>query len=1487
AVGAWTHVVGVYDTSNGAMKLYVNGTQSGATATNTTPWAATGPLTIGRDKYAGADSDALPGGISNVQVYQRALSATEVSSLYGKGRTGGTVGSSTAQTTRWSYDQRGLATSATDPNGNVSNHTYDEAGNLAITTDATVQSETGDGSAAKPVRPETRNGYNTFGEVVEDSDANGNVTNTAYDADGSKVLETGPSYTPPGGSAITPNTVWAYDTSGAVSSQTLPDGEQTSFTYDQMGHPAVETRPDGSTVHTTYDTEGETLSVTDGTGATTQSTFDWLGRQLTDTTLERYPSTRTLTTRYSYTASAANPGGANLASVVSPGNRTVSYGYDRAGEKTSVTDGVGNTTRITYDFMGNPQKTTQPDGSWSQTDYTMAGLPGQQKQYDASSALLSQMSNVYDGNGNLTSATDAAGHTTTFMYDASDTLTQEVQPVSASHSIATSFGYDASGDRTRYTDGRGNQWYTTYNSLGLQETSVEPATAQYSSAADSTTTYRYNGDSQVTSVTQPGGATVEMTYDNMGNLAQQSGSGADAPTATRTFHYDADGRVLKADTAEAGAVGSAGHQAATTETFGYDDRGDLLSASGAAGASSFGFDSDGLMTSRADAAGTTGYGYDNAGRLSSLNDAATGTQLTIAYNTLSQPSSVQYGTSGQSRTFGYDGLHRLTGDTLKQGATTLASVTYGYDPDGNTTSKKTTGVTGASNNTYAYDWADRLTSWNNGSTATGYAYDDAGNRIQSGADVYTYDARDQLTSDGTKSYSYTARGTLTQQSTAGGATTAFTSDAYGGQITAGTQTYGLDATGRVITDTTQAGGTRTLTYSGAGNTVANDQSYQYTYDPSGGLVGINTAGASSTTTGRLAFTDQHDDVIGTFTAGATTLAGSSTYSPLGKVTASSSSFGLLGYQSGWTDPGTSKVDMAARWYNPDAGQFMNKDTLAIDPAPNSAAANPFAYVGDNPLLGTDPTGHCSSAHCKSGHKVAHRVSHPVHHAPKKVVHEAKHVNKSAHRQASRSSHSVQDVDHHRRVTHRVVHKVRKPVKKPAPHKVAHQTKKVKHAPRRAPVHKVKHEPRKVVHLTPEQAAVRALGEAALAALGIFPSDADDQDSCGAQCRKLADILDSIPEKRRQVFQAAVRMIIRENPGDWNRPGTPAYEAIQTRLKYAVLGPVTGKELWNSSKGALTSMGVELIGGLLCPETGGLGCMVAVGAAAGAAGQCVTKCDAKDVALSAAVGAAGSYVGGRLAGKGGASCAGPNSFTGDTRVLMADGTAKAIDQIKIGDTIANSVPDTTGTRARKVTNVIVTRTDHDFVDVTIRRTSGPTHDRDDAHLTTTFHHPFYDKTQAAFVDAKNLAVGDTLQTPTGTAKVTAVRLYHAHTTTYNLTVGSLHTYYVLAGQTPVLVHNSNCNSLTRAQSDDVANFLGYTKTKMKSAGGAPIWENKKAGGGQPRYITYDRTGHNKQAVFKGASFRNPFQSTKDSARDGTYGLDVSPTGEVLGLKWLAK
>ncbi|MEV6873320.1 hypothetical protein [Amycolatopsis sp. NPDC051128] len=54
---------------------------------------------------------------------------------------------------------------------------------------------------------------------------------------------------------------------------------------------------------------------------------------------------------------------------------------------------------------------------------------------------------------------------------------------------------------------------------------------------------------------------------------------------------------------------------------------------------------------------------------------------------------------------------------------------------------------------------------------------------------------------------------------------------------------------------------------------------------------------------------------------------------------------------------------------------------------------------------------------------------------------------------------------------------------------------------------------------------------------------------------------------------------------------------------------------------------------------------------------------------------------------------------------------------------------------------------------------------------------------------NLQVGDHLQTAGGgEADVVAVTPYHSIEVTYDLTIDELHTYYVLAGDISVLVHN---------------------------------------------------------------------------------------------------
>jgi len=439
AAGTWTHLVGVYDATGSTISLYANGVLQGSTAAGSAPWSAGGATAIGRALYNAGQTKFFTGDIADVQLYPAALSAAQVATLYSDGRAGGAL--SARLTTSWTLDKRGLPTSTTDPNGNVTHYSYDEAGNLAVTTEPTVTTQVYLGSAT-PTVPVTMDGYNTFGEKVESSDANGNVTRTAYDAAGRPVSQTAPPYTPPGSSTqITAVSSTAYNGLGQVTSATDPLGNITSYTYDQLGDAATVTAPDTGVTHYTYDTNGDQLSATGPTGALTQATYDYRGRTLTATQVERYPSAAAYTTANVYADGAG--GGGWLASQTTPQGVKTSYAYNPAGEATSVTDGARNTTRYAYDAAGRLTATTAPDGTSTTTTFDQAGRAVGLADLSATGAVLRSSSAVYDGVGNVTAATDYRGNTTTFGYDATGLVTSEVQPVTASSSVTTSLGYDA------------------------------------------------------------------------------------------------------------------------------------------------------------------------------------------------------------------------------------------------------------------------------------------------------------------------------------------------------------------------------------------------------------------------------------------------------------------------------------------------------------------------------------------------------------------------------------------------------------------------------------------------------------------------------------------------------------------------------------------------------------------------------------------------------------------------------------------------------------------------------------------------------------------------------------------------------------------------------------------------------------------------------------------------------------------------------------
>jgi RHS repeat-associated protein len=862
----------------------------------------------------------------------------------------------TVETTTWSRDNRGLLVSMTDPLGRVTSYLNDEAGHQVAVIDTSVATESGvEGAAPVNLTPITRTGYNTFGDQHSAQDANGNRTLTEYDGDGRVTSITRPAYTPPGGSANLPSvTTIAYDDLGQALTEVDALGNQTSRTFDQLGNMLTRVAPGGKTTTFTYDSAGDLLSTTTPTGAITRSTWDWMGRKLTETKVERTPAAN-LTTNYIYGGATYGVGGW-LLQETSPTGLLTKYGYDAAGERTSVTDPANNTITYGYDVAGRQISTRWPDGTVHKASVDINGNQTGTTDLDHTGATLRTTSATFDADGRQLTATDARGNTTTWTRDVTGAVVSQVEPVASGSTITTTFAHDAVGNQTRYTDGRGNAFLTTYNSWNLPEIRTEPSTPAHPNAADRTWTTGYDAMGRAAKIVAPGGVTTTRTWDVRGNLLTEAGTGADAPTSTRTFGYDDDDRMTSTF-----APGG-------TDTFTRDDRGDLLSTTGPSGAATFTYNGDGKMVTRADAAGTSTYTWDTTtGRLNAIADPATGVTQTRTYDTLNRLSGITYGSGGATRTETYDDLHRLVDDKLKApGGATEAEVSYAYDVNDNQISKTTVGTAAPGADTYTYDQANRLSSWTHPGNATvNYTYDASGNRTGNGARTQIFDARNRITSatdsGGTTTYTWTPRGTLAAAS--GAVTRTATYDAFDqvatdtatGSGASGPQAYTYDALGRELTAGPTGSGTgpsNALSYSGEGNDIAADTSTTYALDPDGKLIASH-----NTTGGLLAFTDRHDDNTAAFTATGTTPTASVSYDPNGAVTAHVATMpGALGYQSGWTDPDTGQVDMWHRRYDPTTSTFDSRDVTDNDPTPASVGGNRYAYALDSPLGRTDPTG---------------------------------------------------------------------------------------------------------------------------------------------------------------------------------------------------------------------------------------------------------------------------------------------------------------------------------------------------------------------------------------------------------------------------------------------------------------------------------------------------------------------------------------------------
>ncbi|MFI7523948.1 polymorphic toxin-type HINT domain-containing protein [Micromonospora globbae] len=179
----------------------------------------------------------------------------------------------------------------------------------------------------------------------------------------------------------------------------------------------------------------------------------------------------------------------------------------------------------------------------------------------------------------------------------------------------------------------------------------------------------------------------------------------------------------------------------------------------------------------------------------------------------------------------------------------------------------------------------------------------------------------------------------------------------------------------------------------------------------------------------------------------------------------------------------------------------------------------------------------------------------------------------------------------------------------------------------------------------------------------------------------------------------------------------------------------------------------------------------------------------------------------------------HSFAPSTAVLLADGTRRAISEVKAGDLVLATDPETGETTKKPVTDLHKNQ-DTALTNLTVLTEAGKL-----ATLHTTQHHPFWSETRGDWIDAQDLQPTERLHTATGeTLLVSKVHNFTGDQTMRDLTVADIHTYYVVAGETPVLVHN--CGGTVwddiKGTQPEIPGTGGLPKSFELAAGDTKVW-----------------------------------------------------------------
>jgi RHS repeat-associated protein len=804
-------------------------------------------------------------------------------------------------TMAYTYDDNNHLIASSDSLGNSHRFTYDEKGKLLSRSDPLGRTHTfsyaDNGKVASIVGPRGKSyghfQYDTNNRLTSITDAMSNVTH------------------------------FKYDKQGRQTALTDAMGKTQSFTYDGLRHIA-KTYSDGRQHKLEYDDIGRVTKSITPDGAVTSITYDLGNRVLTQTT--------------------TTPEGKCA---------TITYTYDAIGQKLSMTDALGKTTRWTYDARGNTTTTSLPDESATKYAYD-----AEDRVISATDALGAVTSYEYDQRGNMTSLADSKGNTYQFQYDRRHHKVATIYPDKSRETWA----YDLLGRMVTYVNRSGQTKSVTYNAIGQPLSIVWTQTAAVNPTIPDlppNITYTYDTAGAVATIDN-GYSKITYTYDDTGRFVSETTDVSAlipgmAPQ-TVTYKYDALGRKAGLDYPDGSSV-----------MYDYDALG-RLSLIGESDQGQPGPDS--LNKHNALAA----YSFDSLGRTTKLSRD-----------------------NGVDTNYTYDVVGHLTSVLHQKGQEFLASSQYTIDILGRRASE--TNEDNALEN-FTYDEASRLATvdYGNGKTEA-FTYDLAGNRatVTSGAGasstqvssyvtnslnqytslettglpnstVFSYDPNGNLVDDGKFNYQYDSLNHLLSVTSVGA-----------GLITTGIRAeFVYDATNRCILR-------RFYTMNAKGFwLLSTDESRVLTYDTSWNLLCERTLDGKAA--GKYIHGKQADEIVRADVLDSHASL-QSTY-PLvdgrGSTVALTGHNGAISHRYGYSvygQPTVLKADYSAvngrssilsyrflftgrewlnqvrlsehrnRYYSPSLGRFMS-----LDPIGYAGGINLYAYTNENPINGVDLNG---------------------------------------------------------------------------------------------------------------------------------------------------------------------------------------------------------------------------------------------------------------------------------------------------------------------------------------------------------------------------------------------------------------------------------------------------------------------------------------------------------------------------------------------------